>query len=213
MLTLALDASTYAGSVAVLDGDRVIAECDVAMRGEHAERLMPAIATALETRDMRNLRRVVCGSGPGSFTSLRIAASLAKGIARGRDIPLYAVPSLLLMVAGAPETRAPGRYLAVLDAMRGDVFAACYEVASSGDGILEVASPALARRDSVAEIAASLRARTIGPSEAIVAHPRARGVARLSAWLVTREHVDLTSWEPDYGRLAEAQVRWEAAHG
>jgi tRNA threonylcarbamoyladenosine biosynthesis protein TsaB len=38
-------------------------------------------------------------------------------------------------------------------------------------------------------------------------------VARLLAPTIAREPVDLASWEPDYGRLAEAQVRWEAAHG
>jgi tRNA threonylcarbamoyladenosine biosynthesis protein TsaB len=52
----------------------------------------------------------------------------------------------------------------------------------------------------------------VGPSEAVKLCPHARGLARL-AWdgsFVRR--VDPAAWEPDYGRLAEAQVRWEAAH-
>ena len=95
-LTLALDASTYAGSVAVLRGARVVAERTVAMRGEHEERLMPAVVAALGEAGAvpRAVARVVCGAGPGSFTSLRIAASIAKGVAEGSGATLLAVPSL-----------------------------------------------------------------------------------------------------------------------
>ena len=72
-LTLALDASTYAGSVAVLRGRAVLAECTVAMRGEREERLMPAVAEALAEvgASPRDVAEVVCGGGPGSFTNLR----------------------------------------------------------------------------------------------------------------------------------------------
>ena len=48
--------------------------------------------------------RIVCGAGPGSFTSLRIAGSIAKGIAGGANRPLYAVPSMALMVGGLTAT-------------------------------------------------------------------------------------------------------------
>jgi hypothetical protein len=47
MITLAIDASTYAGDAAVLDGSRVLAEETVAMKGADCERLMPAIASVL----------------------------------------------------------------------------------------------------------------------------------------------------------------------
>src|SRR5690242_13985621 len=96
--TLVIDASTYTGSVAVLDGDRVAAERTAAMRGADEERLMPAVAAALDEAGVapRDLTRVVCGGGPGSFTSLRIAASIAKGIAVAWELPLLTVSSLLL---------------------------------------------------------------------------------------------------------------------
>jgi hypothetical protein len=55
--------------------------------------------------------------------------------------------------------------------------------------------------------------RIIGPGQQIDAHPHARGVAPLLASLIANGPVNLEAWEPDYGRLAEAQVRWEAAHG
>ena len=52
----------------------------------------------------------------------------------------------------------------------------------------------------------------IGPAEAVELWPHARGVARLEGSGLL-EAVSLEAWEPDYGRLAEAQVKWEAAHG
>jgi tRNA threonylcarbamoyladenosine biosynthesis protein TsaB len=215
MVTLALDAATAAASAAIVMGDRVLAERDVAMRGERSERLMPAVADVLAAagQSVADVERIVVGAGPGSFTSLRIAASIAKGIALTRRVPLLAVPSLLLMVAGADETRDGGRYLAVLDAMRGDVFVAGYEVRADG-GFTELAAPVLIPRSSVAQMAGRLAARCVGPGESLNVGPHARGVARLACWLNDGEHeVDITAWEPDYGRLAEAQVRWEAAHG
>jgi tRNA threonylcarbamoyladenosine biosynthesis protein TsaB len=220
-LTLALDASTYTGSVALLDGERVISEREVAMRGEKEERLMPAVEGIMAEAGVRpsELGRVACGGGPGSFTSLRIAAAIGKGIAAGRGIPLYSVSSLLLLVAGSASALTPGRYLAVMDALRGDVYAAGYEYRepSNGDGrrveFLEMAPLALVERGNVAALADSLGARSIGPGEKIAALPRASGFARLTTLLDGSAPVDLALWEPDYGRLAEAQVRWEREHG
>jgi tRNA threonylcarbamoyladenosine biosynthesis protein TsaB len=210
-LTLALDAATYAGSVAVLRGDHVVAERDVVMRGEREERMMPAVADALASAEAKpgDLSRIVCGAGPGSFTSLRIAASIAKGLASGLGIPLFEVPSLALIVAG--NALPAGRYLAVLDAMRGDAYVAGYEW--DAPGITEIAPFALVARGAVDAMALALGARLAGPAESPVTPPNARGVAHLGAWLAAAAPADLASWEPRYGRVAEAQARWEKEHG
>src|SRR4029079_16075830 len=128
MITLALDAPTYAGEVALLDGTRVLAEESVAMKGAEHERLMPAIASALTHAcvDIDAVGRVVCGAGPGSFTSLRIAGAIAKGIASGVGVPLFALPSMALIAGGADVRR--GRYLTVVDALRGEAYVGLYEV-------------------------------------------------------------------------------------
>lgn len=212
MLTLAIEASTYSGSVAVLRGGEVLAEMAVAMRGEREERLLPATARALRVAkaEVSALERVVCGGGPGSFTSLRIAAAIAKGIASGSGIPLYSVPSLLLLAASTREPLTPGRYLAALDALRGEHFA-CEVEASTGELL-----GGEFRRIPSAELpllAESLKAQLVGPSLAIEASPHARGVARFESMLAGAGPVDLVAWEPAYGRHAEAQMRWEAAHG
>lgn len=218
---LALDAATYTGTVALIEGSRLIAECEVAMRGEKEERLMPALVSVLHSAGARpsDLACIACGGGPGSFTSLRIAAAISKGMAAGRGIPLYTASSLVLIVAGSPTGTVPGRYLALLDALRGDVYAAAYEVRETGNGddgqheITELAPLALIPHGRAEELARSLGARSIGPHAELSAIPRASGFAALRATLERSGAVDLALWEPDYGRLAEAQVRWEREHG
>ena len=215
MITLAIDASTYAGDVAVLDDHRVLAEGGVAMKGADCERLMPAVALALEQAKVRvaDVDRVVCGGGPGSFTSLRIAGGIAKGIATGRGCPLYAVPSMALLIGGA-NVRA-GRYLAAIDALRGEFYIGLYDVEADAR-VSEIEPARLIAADDVERIAAELGARVVSPSpftNSLVATPHARGVARVEELVQSRGPVDIGRWEPSYGRLAEAQVRWESAHG
>src|SRR5688572_25622714 len=95
---------------------------------------MPLVASAMTEAGVRprDLRRVVCGAGPGSFTSLRIAASIAKGLATGAGCALYAVPSALFVAGGARPALPAGRYLAALDALRGEWFASLVEVDAGG---------------------------------------------------------------------------------
>jgi len=215
MITLAIDASTYDGDVAVLDDGRVLAERRTVMRDALHERLMPAVAESLEAAgtEISRLERVVCGAGPGSFTSLRIAASIAKGIAMATDTPLYAVSSLALLVGGT--TLPPGRYVAALDALRGEFYVALYDVDRS-EAIVEIEPARLVAADQVETLAASVGAAIVTPSDiagAVRASPRARAVAKLVHLVERGGSVDVSAWEPAYGRLAEAQVRWEAVHG
>ena len=211
-LTLAIDASTYAASVALVQGETLLREQTVTMRNPRQERLMPAIAESLADVGVREIERIVCGAGPGSFTSLRIAASIAKGLAVATEKPLFAISSLLLLVGGTPATHTEGRWLTLLDAMRGESFGQLIEVTSSGV-IREASELRVVREEEIAVLARTMHAHTLGPGRAIDAAPHARGVARLGAHPSLRTPVDVSSWEPDYGRLAEAQVRWEMAHG
>jgi tRNA threonylcarbamoyladenosine biosynthesis protein TsaB len=215
--TLALDGSTYAGTVALISGHEVIAErslprAAIPSRGQRGEDFMPMVEECLVSSGVtpRELARVVCGAGPGSFTSLRVAASIAKGIAVGAGCPLFAVSSLLLIAASADLP--PGRYVCVLPAMRGEHFALDVVIdESSGPvsrGDVDLVSTALLESRS-----ADLRGALIGPDVGSRSGPHARGVARLMDAIVAEGPCDVGTWEPDYGRVAEAQARWEAAHG
>src|SRR5262245_18956220 len=105
------------------------------MRSPHSEELMPAVVAALDAAGVtiEDVSRVICGEGPGSFTSLRIAGSIAKGIAMGRGIPLYAVSSLALAAAANMER---GRFVVTIDALRDEWFVAAFERAN-GQSIVQ----------------------------------------------------------------------------
>ncbi|NUO63372.1 MAG: hypothetical protein HOQ34_07360, partial [Gemmatimonadaceae bacterium] len=63
----------------------------------------------------------------------------------------------------------------------------------------------------VDRVAAEFGARPIGAGLRQEGRPRASALASVAPELIAE--TTLSSWEPSYGRLAEAQVRWEAAHG
>lgn len=215
MITLVLEASTYAGSVALIDGSAVLAERAVAMRGREHEALMPAVAEVLEAAgiNVSGIARVVCGAGPGSFTSLRIAGAIAKGIALAASVPLVPVSSLALLVASR-EPQAPGRFLAVVDAMRGERYVQALAADSAGEMTIEGALHILPASE-VAAMAHALGATVLGPGESgeLQVLPRASAAARITNMISSIDAAVLEAWEPGYGRLAEAQVKWEADHG
>lgn len=216
--TLALEGSTYAGSIALIRDREVIAErtledSGIPSRGGRDERVLPSVAECLEAANVspKELTRIVCGAGPGSFTSLRVSASVAKGMAVGTGCPLYAVSSLFLTVSAAGE-RYPGVYLSVLPAMRGEFFASQVEILDSGEMRIGDTMMIIAEAD-LPVIAHKLDAQIVGPAREIDSMPRARGVSRLLDQIISAGPVKIDTWEPTYGRLAEAQVRWEASHG
>jgi tRNA threonylcarbamoyladenosine biosynthesis protein TsaB len=216
MLTLAMDAATSTGTVALLDGERVIASAAHGLKDQHADHFLPMVQRVLAEAHVApaQLGRVVCGHGPGSFTSLRIVAATAKGLVAGATLrggsplALATVSSLALVVAAGPT--APGRWIAVLDAIRGERFVQTCEVDAEGFVRTLDAPRRIAAADVVAE-AERLGATPIGPLESIVAEPSAAAMARIAASEIAE--TDAASWEPDYGRLPEAQVVWEARHG
>ena len=173
---------------------------------------MPAIQAMMESHSIavENLDAVACGAGPGSFTSLRIAASIAKGMSVARSLPLVVAPSTLLVAAAADPALPAGDYVAVLDAMRGDFFYQDLCISSSGE--LQPGDAGRLSRSLLEDHAASRSARIIGPAESPALSPHARGFALLIRSGIAQP-VDVASWEPNYGRKAEAQVRWETAHG
>lgn len=213
MLTLILEASTIAGSVALLRGDDVVATREVAMGASREDALFPAVQAVLNDAqiEVQSLSAIVCGEGPGSFTSLRIAASIAKGLSQAVSIPLYAVPSLLL---AAGTHNVPGDYVVHADALRGERYAMAVRIDVAGavsatSGVSRLSAEAL-----VLFAGGRTRLSVLGSESStddIAVRPAASCLMRVVDW---RAHgrVDLASWEPAYGRLAEAQVKWEAAH-
>lgn len=213
-VVLAMDAAMGDGTIALLRDGALVDSRDVIMRSDRDETFFPALLGLLAdcATPMHAIDSLVVGAGPGSFTALRVVGATAKGIAHARGVPLFSVSSLALTVAADASAAAAGtRWLSTLDALRGECYAALVSVGAEGV-VTRVEHLGLVRADAVAERAAELEALPIGPNAAHRAHPHARGVGRCLS-LAAAAPADLATWEPMYGRLAEAQVKWEAAHG
>jgi tRNA threonylcarbamoyladenosine biosynthesis protein TsaB len=171
MRVLALETSTLAGGVALVDGERLVAEYVLDVSVTHSERLMAAVDRVLADARWtpRDLEGVAVSIGPGSFTGLRIGVSTAKGLAWALGVPIAAVPTLDAMAAALPW--AALAVCPVLAARRGEVYASLYR--HDGDGL---------RREweylalSPEELAARLTEPTllVGDGAAVITSPHAR---------------------------------------
>ena len=140
MTTIALDSSTEVCSAALVHDGEVIAE-RLNMTGSNHAALLPVYVQELQAEAAARglmIDGVVLSEGPGSYTGLRIAASLAKGLCYGLDIPLIAVPTLAVIAHSAAESQEtrdesqePAIICPMIDARRMEVYCAVYEIVES----------------------------------------------------------------------------------
>lgn len=125
MNLLAIETATEACSVALVHGDVVIARSELAPR-RHAERVLPMADELLAEAGLGRhaLDAIAVGRGPGAFTGVRLAVSLAQGMALALDLPVVTISSLAALALEAPEDDAA--ILAVIDARMGEIYAASY---------------------------------------------------------------------------------------
>jgi tRNA threonylcarbamoyladenosine biosynthesis protein TsaB len=130
---LGMDTSTAASAACVLrtDGEAFEATPDPAAlsaRPAHARELMPAVADVMERAGIgyRDLEAIAVGVGPGTFTGLRIGIATARALATANGLQLRPVSSLSALAAGIETEARTASLLAVIDAKRGEVFAAEY---------------------------------------------------------------------------------------
>jgi len=127
MRVLALDTTTRAGSVALVEDDRVIDERPGDPSRTHGERLPAELAQLGAAWDTIDVFAVA--SGPGSFTGLRIGIATMQGLALVNNRRLAAVSALEALAQLAGEQLAPGALAASwIDAQRGEVFSALYQI-------------------------------------------------------------------------------------
>lgn len=211
------------------DPDGLIAELTLG-RQRHAAAAVPAVQQVLTLAGatLADVTHILFADGPGSFTGLRIGVATVQGIVREHEeIAVSTVPSLLA-TAWVGSQLAAGPIAALYDALRGDVYGAVYVF--DGDHLRTALEPTvapvaeLARRvspvslgvgDGAARYEAEVRRWTgrspVGPP---VGAPRALALLALAAVPgATTPVPDLTTFEPAYGRPAEAQARWERQHG
>jgi tRNA threonylcarbamoyladenosine biosynthesis protein TsaB len=137
MKLLSLDASTDWLSVAVGAGSAWHSATERAGQ-QHSQRMLPLVQKVLATAGWRlqDLDGIAFGSGPGSFTGVRIACGVAQGLALGADLPVVAVCTLEALAQAAWQAQHSDRVLAVLDARMQEVYAAAYQRASDASAVL-----------------------------------------------------------------------------
>ncbi len=143
MKVLGFDTATRATTVALLDTDRdeVVERRDdppAGARPRHTTRLMALVVEVLDATgaSWSDVDRIAVGVGPGTFTGLRIGVATAHALARARDIDLVGVSTLHSLARGAASATGPASasadaVMGVIDARRGEVFAAGWLVADA----------------------------------------------------------------------------------
>ncbi len=126
MLTLAFETSAKAGSVALLDGRKLLGESYQNTGLTHSQTIMTMAKDLIAAcgHTPQDVEAVAVAAGPGSFTGVRIGVAAAKGFAWGKELPCYGVSTLEAMALnlGAYE----GLVVGVMDARRSQVYTATF---------------------------------------------------------------------------------------
>lgn len=124
---LLINTATPAGSIALTEGEQVVAELLLNLSSPHSDRLLPGIKQLLDATgiSLADLDAVAVVVGPGSFTGLRVGVATAKGLALAANRPLVGLSSLQTLACQVPGTRLP--VCALLDARKHEVYAGLYQ--------------------------------------------------------------------------------------
>ncbi|MBR4289239.1 MAG: tRNA (adenosine(37)-N6)-threonylcarbamoyltransferase complex dimerization subunit type 1 TsaB [Oscillospiraceae bacterium] len=128
MLILAFETSAKAASVAIYDGQKLLAESYQNTGLTHSQTLMVMAEDALKQcgKTAVDVTAVAVAEGPGSFTGVRIGAAAAKGFAWGRELPCYGISTLEAMAESLGIYQ--GYVCPVMDARRAQVYNALFYV-------------------------------------------------------------------------------------
>jgi tRNA threonylcarbamoyladenosine biosynthesis protein TsaB len=196
MVVLGVDTATADAVVGVTADGEVIRDTRVEPgpdgRPRHSQVLLPEIEHSVEVAGgWKRIERIAIGIGPGSFTGLRIGIATARGLAQAREIPIVAVGTLAALARGISAKGVGGLALPVIDARRGEVFAALFDddgaeqwppfVAAPdvlADRVRDLGRAALAAGDGALRFASELEAAgaTVAPPEDPIHRVAARHV-------------------------------------
>jgi tRNA threonylcarbamoyladenosine biosynthesis protein TsaB len=230
MIVLGLDTATAASAVGLATGDgRILQARDdptAEQRPGHATRLLPLAHGLLADAGIGwgQIERIAVGVGPGTFTGLRIGVATARGIAQSLDVELVGVSSLCALALEATSEGAG--VLALIDARRGEVFAAPYDggveliepqaMAPSDVGeLLGQAEVRTGRGDWLAVGDGALRYREQIEGQGVLVPGDHSPLHRIQGGAICRlgEHAALSGAQvvPDYRRRPDAEVALEGA--
>lgn len=200
MRTLVIDCATEACSVAMFDGDVLVAgDWHLLGRG-HAEALVPMVA-ALPGKGRAD--RIAVSLGPGSFTGLRVGLAAARALGLAWNCPVLGYPTLALVAAQALEASKTDDVLVCMNGGHGELFVQGFDrnlVTTAPLASLAPAQAATAAQSLVAGTRASELVQLRGSGEALAIHPDARSFGLLDPALLTSDIALI------YGRAPDAQI-------
>lgn len=222
MIVLGLDTATRTASVGLVSEQRQLAERSAGGARRLAASVLPMVEGVLGDAEVAvgDLDLVAVSAGPGSFTGLRVGMSIAKGIALATGCEVVAVPTLqALAMAAGPR---PGPICPVLDARRGEVYAALFGgerherliddcAVAPEDLVRAIDRPSVLLGDGVEPYLETWRRLIPQPVEFLSFsqfHPRGVTVARLALQLYRERGGDsLAELVPRYCRAPEAEQK------
>lgn len=127
MKILCLETSTPDLSLAVAEGEHVVASASSSMKKTMAANIIPAVDRLLKRKGwkLERLDGFIVGLGPGSFTSLRVGLATVKGLAFALNKPVAGISSLDVLAAAVKD--ANGQICVMADARRDNVYSALYQ--------------------------------------------------------------------------------------
>jgi tRNA threonylcarbamoyladenosine biosynthesis protein TsaB len=222
-VVLGFDTATPATAVALLrDGAEPLERRHDPAPGErpqHAARLLPLAREVLAAAglDWPQVERIGVGVGPGTFTGLRIGVATARALAQASGAELAAVSTLQALAHGARAEAGDRSVLAILDARRGEAFAAAWRGteallearAVAPEDLAGLADPARGPWLAVGDGALAFRQHL--ESAAVEVPAEGSALHRVSAQAVcelalTASPVDRDALIPDYVRLPDAEL-------
>jgi len=170
MKILAVDTSTSSGSVALLEGQRVMAEWTLQSAQTHNRRLLKTVDKLLGTLGwtIDGLDGFAATTGPGSFTGLRIGLTTMKTLAWTLDRPFIGVPTLDALAAPLGFAALP--VCALVDAHKKEVYCGLYE--PDGKGRLQ-----------------RMQSYLVTPPGGVAGHIMGPTIFCGDGWLLYREHL------------------------
>ncbi len=225
MKLLALDTSSISCSVAVKNDDAIIERYEEQPR-EHTRLLVPMIKAVLQESGLalHDLDGIVLGNGPGSFIGMRIAASVAQGLAYGSGLNIIPVSSLAAVAAEVLAESDAAEVVVTQDAHMNEVYLGIYS-RGANDSPTPLIPERLQSQESIVELSKAadgqryaagagwqrypeLLANNIGALDTVSQrlHPRARHLLDLGALsLQTGSSIDPAELMPAYLRQKVAE--------
>ena len=187
-VTLAIDTSTPTGRLAVAVGETAVFAAEFGSERSHNSEVFAPLRDALSACAGRP-DRIVVGTGPGSYTGVRIGIAAGLGISMAKGAPIAGIPSICVPAAAAHGDR----FSVVGDARRGAVF-----LAKVANGSLELA-PELHPLESLPALDGTVLTHDPAPpvEGATVTHPSATKLATLAATMSDTEFATLAETPPE----------------